>query len=163
LWRNINHPYWNSFFSKIACFIVFLQPLVAIQIIPEHSVMHRIFMGLYLLFYLFITLLVFAYGKIEMKTSIGKNGHLSWDWMKYHRYQNSIVFIYLSFYSIFILLTKNPVLILFYFLTLLLSLFLFYTTNEYASMWCWMVNIFMIYFIVDILLIQPYYEYRGLC
>ena len=33
--------------------------------------------------------------------------------------------------------------------------------NTFGTMWCWSFNLFLLYFIVDILIIQPF-EY-GLC
>ena len=35
--------------------------------------------------------------------------------------------------------------------------------NTYGSMWCWFINVLLLKTMIDILLIQPFYEYNGLC
>jgi hypothetical protein len=35
---------------------------------------------------------------IEYRTSVGKNGHLSWDWMNFKGYEIILAILYLLFY-----------------------------------------------------------------
>jgi len=99
---------------------------------------------------------------MNFSTSIGSNGHLSWNWMNYKGTDNIWLFIYLLFYiipSIFI----NTELLYILVATLLFSLFFYFKYNTFGTMWCWISNIIFLYYIVNILLIQPYLEYNSLC
>jgi hypothetical protein len=61
------------------------------------------------------------------------------------------------------LLLNKPLLAVFMISTLFLSLFFYWKYNTFGTMWCWGINLFLLYFVIDILLIQPYYEYNSLC
>jgi len=30
-------------------------------------------------------------------------------------------------------------------------------------MWCWLINLLLLKIVIDILIVQPFYEYNGLC
>jgi hypothetical protein len=46
---------------------------------------------------------------------------------------------------------------------MIVSFFFYFKDGTFGSMWCWVINLFLLYFIVHILLIQPFLEYNGLC
>jgi hypothetical protein len=35
--------------------------------------------------------------------------------------------------------------------------------NTYGSLWCWVFNLMMIFYVIQILVILPFCEYHGLC
>ena len=163
LWRNLKNKDMNKKLSKLASFFIILQQIFIILLIPSSHIRYSI-LSFYILFILFF---VFYYKRYispaTYHTSIGKNGHLSWEWINYKGYENIWLFIFLLFYIVPALLINNLMLTLLIIITLLFSLFFYFKYNTFGTIWCWSVNIFLLYFIVNILLIKPYYEYNGLC
>jgi len=162
LWRNLKNKSMNELLSKIASFFVFIQPVTMMLIISNISIKWTLIF-LYFIFFIFYFGYREIYNPIIFHTSIGTNGHLSWEWMNYKGFENIFLFIYLLFFVISLLFIKNTLLCLFVLLSLIISLFLYYKYNTFSSMWCWYINLFLLYFIIDILIIKPFYEYNGLC
>jgi hypothetical protein len=162
LWRNLKNKSLNKLFSQIASVVVFIQPLTLMLMIPNIIIKFVIIL-LYLIFVIAYYVYRGIYNPIIFHTSIGTNGHLSWEWMNYKGYENMFSFIYLLFFVTSLLFIKNTLLSLFVLISLIISLFLYYKYNTFSSMWCWYVNLFLLYFIIDILIIKPFYEYNGLC
>ena len=162
LWRNLKNKSLNELLSKIASFFVFIQPATLMLMIPNTMTKYSIVFS-----YLFFVLAYFGYrgnyNPIIFHTSIGTNGHLSWEWMNFKGYENIFLFIVLLFYLIPALLVNNFFITLFLFISLIISLFFYYKNNTFGTMWCWSFNLFLLYFIIDILIINPFYEYNGLC
>lgn len=103
-------------------------------------------------------------GNYQFHTSIGKNGHLMWEWLHAKNIVENILLIsFLLLYIIPALLIDNKILTGFVIVSLFVSLFFYYKYNTWGSMWCWLSNSFLLYCIIDILLIKPFYEYNGLC
>jgi len=162
LWRNLKNKSLNELFSEIASFFVFIQPLTLMLMIPNIIMKYSIVFS-YLIFVIAYFGYRGIYNPIIFHTSIGTNGHLSWEWMNYTGYENIFLFIYLLFFVTSLLFIKNTLLCLFVLISLFISLFLYYKYNTFSSMWCWYVNLFLLYFVIDILIIKPFYEYNGLC
>ena len=162
LWRNLKNKSLNKLFSQIASVVVFIQPLTLMFMIPNAMMKYSIVFS-YLIFVIAYYVYRGIYNPIIFHTSIGANGHLSWDWMNYKGYENIFLFIYLLFFVTSLLFIKNTLLCLFVLISLIISFFLYYKYNTFSSMWCWYVNLFLLYFIIDILIIKPFYEYNGLC
>ena len=100
------------------------------------------------------------YDPFTWKTSIGQNGHLAWDWLETKHFGSIFTFISLAFYVLPLFFIKNSILLLFMVISIPLSL-IFYHNHTFGSMWCWSANILFLYFIINILLIQPFMEYNG--
>lgn len=162
LWRNLKNKSLNKLFSQIASVVVLIQPLTLMLMIPNIIIKFVIIL-LYLIFVIAYYVYRRIYNPIIFHTSIGTNGHLSWEWMNYKGYENIFSFIYLLFFVTSLLFIKNTLLCLFVLISLIISLFLYYKYDTFSSMWCWYVNLFLLYFIIDILIIKPFYEYNGLC
>jgi hypothetical protein len=162
LWRNLKNKSMNELFSKIASFIIFVQPLTLMLIIPN-IIIKRALVFIYLIYVIGYFGYRGIYNPIIFHTSIGTNGHLSWEWMNYKGYENVFLFIGLLFYLIPVLLIDNFFITLFSIISLITSLFFYYKYNTFGTMWCWSFNLFLLYFIIDILIIKPFYEYNGLC
>ncbi len=162
LWKNLKNKYINEILSKIMSYFIILQIVVLIIMIPNLTVRYSI-----LLCYAFFLIIYIhykqIYNPIRFHTSIGKNGHLSWEWMNYEGYENIWFVIFSLFYIVPILIINNPLLTVFMLLTMFISLFFYFKYNTFGTMWCWSFNIFFLYFLINILLIQPYNEYRSLC
>jgi len=162
LWRNLKNKSINELFSEIASFFVFIQPLTLMLMIPNITIKLAI-----IFLYLFFIIVYYGYRRIYnptiFHTSIGTNRHLSWEWMNYTGYENIFLFIGLLFYLIPVLLIDNFFITLFSIISSFTSLFFYFKYNTFGTMWCWSFNLFLLYFVIDILIIKPFYEYNGLC
>ena len=148
-------------FSTLGFWIVMAQPFTLMLLIPN-TMIQTILLFTYFIFILSSKIYRRMY-PIEYRTSVGKNGHLSWDWMNFQGYEKVLSMIYLLFYVITLLYLQNYLLSMFIILTLLVSLFFYFKYNTFSSMWCWITNVCLLVFIIDILLLQPYKEYNSLC
>jgi hypothetical protein len=162
LWRNLKNETINKTLSQSAAGFIILQQIVLMLMIPNLTIRYTM-----LLFYTFFTIIYYGYKRIyspiHYHTSIGKNGHLSWEWMNYKGYENIWIFLWLLFYILPLLLIDNFLLSFFILSWLVISLIFYFKYQTFGTMWCWGTNIFLLYFIINILLIQPYYEYNSLC
>jgi hypothetical protein len=161
LWKHLNHPQKNKWFSTIGFWIVMAQPLTLMMLIPHLQIKYFLLVT-YALFIILSKIYRSRY-PIEYRTSIGENGHLSWEWMNLKGYEIMFVILYLLFYVVTLFYVNHSILSMFILLTLLVSLFFYVKSNTFSTMWCWITNVGLLLFIVDILLVQPYREYNSLC
>ena len=97
LWRNLKNAAMNKILSIIASFFICLQQITLIIMIPDLTIRY----GLLVFYAIFLTTYFEykrIYNPIQFHTSVGKNGHLSWDWMNYKGYENIWLIIGLLFY-----------------------------------------------------------------
>ena len=162
LWRNLKNKSMNEFLSKIASVFVTIQPLTLIFMIPQLTLKYG-FLFSYAVFLIVYFEYKRIYNPIHFNTSIGKNGHLSWNWMNFNGFENILPFVFLLYYIIPLIIIDNTLLSIFVIVSLIISLYFYFIYNTFGTIWCWSINLFLLYFIVDILVIQTYYEYNGLC
>ena len=164
VWKNIDNNLVNSRLSRLASIVIVLQPLTLLLMVP---IIHVRYMTI--LFYLaFIVGVTIYYNHLpgnSLRTymSVAKNGHLKWEWIDYKGYERILLFVFLSFYVIPLMIIRNNLLFLFIIPALLISLYYYYKEQTMGTIWCWSVNLFMFYFLMEILLIKPFIEYNGLC
>ena len=134
LWTYLNTS-WNTFFSKLGYLFVLLLPFNSIlfSFMPYKYYI----LGLYILF---ISTYTFTY-PIHFHTSIAKNKHLSWEWLKFPLH---IVFIWAIFF-VLPSLHKLCIITLFTITTFFITLYTYYYTNTFGSMWCWIGNFNSLY------------------
>ena len=162
LWRNLNDKTINKNLSTMAAFLIIIQQLVLMFMIKNINIRY-ILLLVYALFVIFVGFSQKANNFITFNTFVGNNGHLSWEWMNHKKNETSYLFIWLLFYLLPLLLVKNNLLTLFVMLSMIITLAGYYKYNTFGTMWCWSSNFFLLYFIVDIILIKPYLEYNGAC
>lgn len=161
LWRNLKNEKWNAFLSKLIAFAI------ATQIITLILMMNPVTYRYSFLVCFAVVLIMYFYYKakydpIEFITSIGKNGHLAWNWLKNKYYGVLFTIVALSFYVLPLFFINNVLLSSFAIFTLAVSLY-YYRDRTIGTNWCWISNFIFFYFILNILFIQPFYEYNGLC
>jgi len=162
LWRNLKNKSVNESLSKLSSFLFILQPLFLMLLIPVLKIRNTM-LTFYLLFMAFYLTYKKIFSPIIFHTSIAKNGHLSWEFVNHKGYENIFSFIYLLFYISTAFLVNNFLITLFLIPSFILSLFFYFRDGTFGTMWCWITNLFLLYFLVDILIVKPYYEYNGLC
>lgn len=155
LWKNLRKKNMNTFFSMMAAVLIFLQPYFAINVMDSKTpLLKKIKITLYTLWSLFV---LFAFYKsfigskntLAFSTSVAKNGHLSWDWLPNNTFGWRNMF-YFAMIIIPLVISKSW-LVPFVVVTLLLSLYTYHTDKTWGSVWCWIVNITVIFIVLKIL------------
>lgn len=161
LWRNLNNKSWNTFLSKLIAFAISVQIITLILMVNPVSYRYSM-LAVFLIVLLTYFYYKATYDPIEFTTTIGKNGHLSWNWMANKYYSGLFSCVALFFYVFPLFFIDN---FLLYFMVLFTIAFtiLVYKDRTFGTMWCWIANFAFLYFILNILFIQPFYEYNGLC
>ena len=161
LWRNLKNKKINNYLSQLASILIVLQPFFLMLLIPILKIRYAM-VSFYLLFMSACLIYKKIYHPINFHTSVESNGHLAWDFLSHKGYEYIFDIVYLLFYIIPIFIINHILIYAFLIPSFLISIF-YFKYNTFGSMWCWISNLFLLYFIVNILLIQPYYEYKGLC
>ena len=156
LWQNLNDKFYNKLLSFCASSLLFIQPIASIFVIKNIKE-RNIFLFIYLLFALPYSL--YGLMNINFTTSVAKNGHLKWDWInKDHTYIGIGYLFYLFFLFYPLVREKLYFSSLLAFILLLISFYTFYKDGTADSMWCWSVNLIMLYFAVKLLIYLPFFK-----
>jgi hypothetical protein len=144
LWRNLNTEY-NIQLSYIGLSLLLLQPIFALSLIKDVDLREWL-----VVFYVFWTL---ALGRLSVeKTKVGENGHLEWGFFKgYNFYLVGWVF-FLLFGPIYTGLWIEVSLAI----ILWLFTYILYRQSIRGSIWCWFVNILLLYYACILLLVLPF-------
>lgn len=129
-----------------------------------------VYLSIFLFAYFFILFFFFFlykhfYSPIEFKTTVSPNGHLSWEWIRFTGHEKWFLALFGSIYILPYLFSKNGKFSDLYiaFISFVILYMLYKKDNTYGSLWCWVFNLAMIKYVIDILIIMPFYEYNGLC
>lgn len=156
IWRNINNAYYNHLFSIVEASIIFIQPVFSIMIITKKTLRNTL-LFLYLLFA--IPYSIYALFTKNIKTIVTEQGHLKWNFITHI----NIWMIWLFFFLFSFFYEKYWAGVIFAILLLLITNYNYKNDNSVESMWCWIVNIFAIYYASYLLFILPFYEKMELC
>lgn len=169
IWKHLHNKEINTQLSKAGLLLLFSQVFVLILII-DNPLYRMSMLGILL----FICILVYLYSlshPIVFKTREA-GGHLSWDWIilpGLSWFMNLLLLtigLLLYFVPLFLIKGSQSMKIRLGLIAAFMYLFAYLVGKKdhtYGSLWCWAINLFFIYFIVNILLVQPFYEYNGLC
>jgi hypothetical protein len=159
IWKNLNNKPMNQLLSKIGLLIIVLQVYSIILLVENKTYRYGLLFS-FLLFNLYVYL--FKRNQITYKTTVAKNGHLAWEWLKFDKF---VIIIGLLFYLVPALFMKPIQYFNIFILSIFLTLSFLWSKNEptFGSLWCWLSNTLLLIIIFHILIIQPFYEYNGLC
>lgn len=135
LWKNINNPEGNKFWSTIGLGAIVTQPLFIFMLLPDH-LRNKAFM-----IYGTVLAAFFATKKIDLSTEVGGNGHLKWNWVNE---------LYIPFSLGWILMmgaawwTGHNFMVAAILLNYLMSSYFNQKYNTTGSYWCWSANFFWI-------------------
>jgi hypothetical protein len=153
IWKNINNPTLNSFFSILAYILLVIQPMASIMLLSNNIRMYMLIP--YIL--LFIPFCVYMFITKKMNSSETKLNHLHWNILL--KDNETILIITWLFFFLFPLLYRGSILgFIFSSLTLLIIVYNYYKDKSFGSMWCWVVNSLMIYFAAYLLFYLPFYK-----
>lgn len=142
IWRNIKNTRKNIFYSKIAEMLLVSQPVFSLLTIQNQAIKYGT-VALYVLFLCVNAMLKKGNNKYK-KTTIGKNGHLRWNWLSSNPI---VVVVYLVCLLVPILFWKKSFIFVIVTATLIASFVLFGKDGTWGSLWCWTSNFIALYLI----------------
>lgn len=137
VWRFYENKKVNYYASISAIVLLWLQCLASILTLPSSLFFSFLFPFLGLSF-LGVTL--FPSTKEELSMYKGENGHLVWAWLQKDKKTAIELAIYFFFLLTPLVIAKQYLLLGVSLTTLAASLYSFYESNTWGSMWCWIVN-----------------------
>jgi hypothetical protein len=159
LWRNLNNIRMNRIFSILGLLLLAIQPFGSLLLI--HNIYLR---NILLTIYSIPTLIYLIYNihNSNIHTTISKCGHLHWHWNSTFFNKPFINFVVVLFYLFFMLFSflynKLYLLFLFVLLLFLILKYYYYKDDTSGSLWCFYVNIIMVYLLCVILFKEPFNE-----
>lgn len=157
LWRNINNTLINKIISIFGLILLALQPFTSILLIENNIQLRNKLLTIYSI--PAIIFLIYTIYTTNIHTIISKIGHLSWQWT--NNKTPFLNFIVLIFYLVFLFLplVYNKYYKAFIFLIIFLIFRYYYSKDGSAnSLWCFSVNLIMLYFLIQILILLPFNE-----
>lgn len=163
IWRNLKNKSLNTLLSKMGLLLILSQLYFTILFAEKayQPLLALVYTFFFTLFYLYKS----TYNPIVFKTVVSPNGHLSWEWLRFDGKERIILWIVLSFYMIPFFFAKKTPYTTFVIGSLLFMIpyILLQKENTYGSLWCWLINLLLLLSLIDILIVQPFREYNGLC
>jgi hypothetical protein len=159
LWKSIenNDKQMNYTFSVLGFILILFQPIASIMLLT--SDISNILMPIYSFIIFIYLILRCIFNPINFQTTLGRHGHLAWNWLENKDYWEIIIFIWLGF----LVYTKKVFIIpLIGVLVFLYTYFKYRKSNEWGSIWCWLINSICLYLLFDVLIVVPYYK-NDLC
>jgi hypothetical protein len=121
LWRNISNKKKNELYSRIAEAVLISQPIFSLLTLTN-PVIKYVTVTSYIIYLVFVNVFPLLQSKQPYKTSVGKNGHLRWDWLSTNPFKISI---YMLGLFIPLLFWKHKFVFVIAFVTLLASVILY--------------------------------------
>jgi hypothetical protein len=156
IWRNIDNTFYNHIFSTMAAMLLFIQPIFSLMLLPNISLRNNLLSAYSLLFIPYFT---YKYITNNMKSQISNKGHLVWLFFD----TNMLLFFgWLFFFLVGFFYTRSIRTVIFGIVLFLISYYNYYKDKTVGSMWCWIINLIMIYYAFYLLLYLPFCE-KELC
>lgn len=147
LWINIHNKSINHNLSILGFLLLVVQPITALYLIKDITLRNNL-----LTFYSIFASIFVVYNMqtTYIHTKITSQGFLSWNWTQH-------TLLSVSFYLFFLFF---PLLYNQYYISLIFLFIFFvlihYIGKGYGSIWCLFVNSMFIYFLIELLVIQPF-------
>jgi hypothetical protein len=156
LWRNINNLLINNIVSTLGLILLALQPFTSLLLINDIKLRNNLLMIYSVPALIF---LIYTISTTNIHTKISKSRHLAWYWT--NSKMPLLNMLALIFYLIFLFF---PIIYNKYYQSLLF-LFIFFVIKYYYdkdgssnSLWCFFVNIIMLFFLIQVLMVLPFNE-----
>jgi hypothetical protein len=153
LWKNINNEKKVQTISTYGQILVILQPIVSLLMV-KNAILKWAIIAVYSI----TAFSIFNSSKNHFKTTV-LNGHLKWNWMpvSYTAYAMWVACLLFSF-----ILNGEYNYVLAALFLFLITYWSNYANGTAGSLWCWSINVFMLYFAVKLLIILPF-QSHGVC
>jgi hypothetical protein len=153
LWRNLDNNFINKLMSILGSLLLVIQPIASLTMLHNIELRNKL-----LIIYSIPSFSYFIYKLLNKKfyTTISKNGHLKWNWASdiNHNFLFYLFYLFFLYFSLFI--NKNYMGILLTLPLFGLFYYLYYNDGSAGSLWCWSINIIMLYYLIKLLILLPY-------
>ncbi len=145
IWRNLNNKFYNNVFSILANILLIFQPITSMMLLSDHTIRNTL-LSSYLLLTIPFALYNFATKYIHSEKS--KNGHLMWHFVDESMMILILIWSVWLFFSLFSFVYEQKFIggILFWAMALIFSYYNYIKDDTVGSMWCWAINLTMIYY-----------------
>jgi hypothetical protein len=150
IWTHIRDSYYNGVFSSIAQGIFLVQPILSLMILRDHAV-RKWLIFIYCLG--MIPYVIYSVQTQRLYSTVSAKGHLV-----YHFFTMKtphIFYAWLFFFLFSFFYSRYWPAFLFGFGTFLFMTYHYERDKSVGSMWCWIVNVVMLYYAVRLLLYAP--------
>jgi hypothetical protein len=156
LWRNIDNKLINKVFSILGFLLLSIQPITSLLLLNNIELRNNLLLAYSIPTFIFV---IYNILSTNIHTIISPYGHLSWKWTsnKTGLIQHVIIPFYL-FFLFFSLIYNNYYNSLFFLILYLIFIYYFGKDGSSGSIWCLSVNLIVLYFLLQILVIMPYNE-----
>jgi len=157
IWKNINNKYYNNVFSILATCLLIIQPVASIMILSNIELRNLLLVSYSLLA---IPYSIYRVSTQYIHSSVGESGHLKWHFFD----NNPIIYVIWMFFFLFSFIYENHWGGFIFVIVSLSICFINYKHNNAMwSMWCWLVNTFLIYYAIYLLIVLPFIEKGKIC
>jgi len=158
IWKNIDNKSVNHFFSTMGVLLLYSQPIFALMLLKNKSLRMKMLLAYLIPATIYLLYLIKS---THFITVVARNGHLKWNWESGKL--NTIVKIAFLFFLFFAFIYEKEYFYAFLgFILIVISTIFYQKENTATSMWCWSVNLIMLYLAFKYLFILPYKEH-GFC
>ena len=153
LWRNLNDKKKVQTISLLGQLLVLVQPIASLLMLKNDVLKWGM-----ILLYSVPAFFMFMLSNKNYKTTV-VNGHLKWNWMP----TSDFMYLIWLFFLLFSFIVNGHFYMLFAaFVLFVITYWSNHSTGTAGSLWCWSINLFMIYFAIQLLVILPFQEH-GVC
>lgn len=137
LWKNLHIKDANRFWSKVALFLICIQPIAALSFIGLTNPLTWALIVAYLIFITLFITFVSPLDSIDFSSDKAANGHLRWNWSNFPLWAIAIWVAFLFAYLVYVkdwpMLAVNLALVA-------VMYAIFVRTKTWGSLWCWVAN-----------------------
>jgi len=158
IWKNINNPFYNSFFSSLAALLLMIHPVVSLMML-NNAKLKQIMIGIYLAFT--IPFSIYRFSTKHIFSKVSQKGHLSWFFLLDNENileRVVLLSLWLFFFLFSLFYNQNYFGFVFGVLTLLFVIYNYARDGSIESMWCWIVNTIMIFYSIYLLIYLPFFN-----
>lgn len=153
LWRNLDNRIINNVVSILGFLLLSIQPMTSLLLLNNIPLRNKLLLAYSIPAFIFV---VYNLLSTNIHTVLSSSGHLAWKWTGY---KNILITIPFYLFFLFFPLVYNK-----YYSSLLILLlyfiFIYYFGKDGSSgsIWCLTVNSTVLYFLLQVLVVMPYYE-----
>ena len=153
LWRNLDNRVINNIVSILGFLLLSIQPIASLLLLNNIPLRNKLLLAYSIPAFIFAIYNIFS---TNIHTVLSPSEHLSWKWTGYkHKFLIIPFYLFFLFFSLIYNKYYSSLLIL-----LLYFVFIYYFGKDgsYGSIWCFSVNSTVLYFLLQVLVVMPYYE-----
>lgn len=156
LWRNLDNALINNIVSILGFLLLSIQPIASLLLLNNIQFRNKLLLAYSIPAFMFV---VYNILNTNIHTILSPSKHLSWQWTFYKNGLLKLLvipfYLFFLFFSLIYNKYYNSLLIL---LLYFISIYYFGKDGSSGSIWCLSVNSTLLYFLIQVLIVMPYYE-----